>query len=151
MGARPIPPPCYQGPSGRLYLNSQQDDIPDDVSTLVELDTIDPDFNDGIENWALHKIIIKTAGFYLVKGKVRYTTITIDKMYSVEIWVEGVLRLMDYRHAVSINSVSPEVCDVMYLNKFDDIMLYAKHAAGVATIDIKEGRDSTYLTVQRVR
>jgi hypothetical protein len=81
------PPPAQltQQPSGRIYLNGNQNNINNGVSTKVLLNTVDPLFTDGIEDVVNHRITPGVAGWYFFSASVCWEVVLDQKRYSMTV------------------------------------------------------------------
>jgi len=150
MGQGIIQPPAYQRPNGKLYLSAQQDDIANTTWTLVELNTIFPNFIDGIENTGTHRITPGPSGFYYVSGLAIFRNIVADSKYQVAVYKNdgGSGIFMTNKHSSHNDFLYVPCSDIIFLAKDDFLDLRVYHNAGVGTVDISQ---NSRLTVQRVR
>lgn len=153
MNTQIILPPAYQRPNGKLYLSSTQLNLVNATNTLVELDTIPAAYKDGIENGVIHGIK-PTKGFYSIVGKVNFLFCVADKEYTTRIEITGIgvicKAVLQSSHAGS--TISPLCClPCHYLDGDTTVYLYARSDSGDDTVDIDEGEEDTFLSVQRVR
>lgn len=145
-------PPAILKPTGRLYLNTEQSNIPTGTQTLVNLDTIDSDFTDGIEDTVNHKITPGVAGFYLIVASVYWSVTVSGKDYYAYIKRSGSYTAAFAKsQADHTGEVSNVVATIDYLSDSDYIELTVGHNAGVDTPDIKAGLQYTSLALQRLR
>lgn len=152
-----VPPPTQQ-PSGKLFSANNQD-IPDGgAPVLVNLNTIQSDFTDGIEDTVNHIITPGVLGWYLVTASVCWESATIDTRYDLSLTLNpgGNHRLFNSQvcsyTAGSGGHFFMKVTDII---KITNIIQYFKlnvvnnHISDHATLI--NGHDFTFMTVQRVR
>ena len=154
MGAKLIPPPCYQRPSGGLYLSIEQYNLVNNVWTLVELDTVCDlgNANDGIEDTGTHRITPGVAGLYLVICQVTFLNPVADKEYDALVMTDGTMHeIRMAQHSSNVNLLGVAVSGLIWLNKTQYIELYARSNSGTDLVDLSCGPPATFLHVQRVR
>ena len=153
MSTQIIRPPAFQRPSGYLGLSGIQYDIPNETYTVVELDQIPSDFNDGIENSVNHRITPGVAGFYAISAIIAFFDLVADKRYEASIELNGSTSIQATCSQASITGNEQLSCPISipcyYLSATDYLELVAWHRAGVDTININPS--FTFLAVQRVR
>ena len=152
MNTKIIQAPCYQKPSGKLYLGSDQLNLIDEVPTEVLLDTIGTGFTDAIENTVAHCITPGQAGYYLVLGAVMFLNVVAAKNYRSGVLVNST----DYYNSPMYYAAggvyfSVPTFDLIKLTATDYVQLIAISYSGDNTVDIQSGITSTFLSVQRVR
>jgi len=152
MNTKITPAPAYQRPSGKLYLASNQFNLVDGASTIVELDTIGTGFTDGIEDTVNHRITPGQAGFYNVIGQVTFTSVVADKAYDVGLYVNHATWI-NYNRSYVGGGVhySVPVAALVKLTATDYLELIAVSRSGGDTVDILASAYDTFLSVQRVR
>ena len=139
-------------PAGGLYLVSDQLNIVNVTATLVELDNEIPDFEDGIENKVTHRITPAVAGFYMITGQLKYSSVVADHNYMAMIRRDGAVELAkSIIHAASAEDLAVVTGTIAYLSDSNYIELVAYHSAGVDTVDIESGAGVTFLTLERLR
>jgi len=141
-------PPSILKPTGNLHLGTHQDNLVDSAQTLVELDTITPNFPDGIEDTVLHKITPAVAGFYDVKAQIGFYDIVVDKVFGMYVYKNNSDTLIQKFVHTSFNYdlyIGGSV--LVYLNNTDYVTLKAYHSSGVDTICLRAGAADTFLSV----
>jgi len=143
-------PSKHAQPHGCLYLGTQQDNIPQ-VPTIIELDTVPATYTDGIETTGTHIITPDIAGFYAIVGQVSFKGPVVDKTYEVYISVNDTTIIVRDKRSISVAAdfIVP-VGAITYLDGDDYLQLEVSHADGVATVDIHDGLDQTFLKVIRL-
>lgn len=145
-------PPCWEQPSGKLYLNTNQLDLVNNIWTVVELNSLTAGFTDGIEDPTNHRITPGVAGFYDVKGQMWFMNVIADKRYLVKILKNAATNVVTGCLQASIAEYLCVACAAhVYLSATDYLELMAQSRAGVDTVDILAGVEFTHLSVQRVR
>ena len=152
MNTQIIRPPGYQKPSGR-YLSANFLNQANDSYILVPVDSIQSDYTDGIENITTHRITPGVAGFYNIKGQIRYINAYINNAYyRAAIKLSGAI--IDI---FELNSpLSTEVsCPVNLINRHfsvtDYLEIYLFKHGDTTAADVSGGSQNTYLELQRVR
>lgn len=153
MNTQIILPPAYQKPTGRLYLQGDQDNIASGVSTKVEINYVSAEYVDGIEDGVNHRITPGVPGFYTIQGQIVFEEVVADKQYIANIYVNGSPDFSkSYAHSSNVGDISASVnIASVWLSATDYMELYGEHNAGVGTVDFAGGRHNTFLIVQRVR
>ena len=146
--------PAFQRPSGFAYLNNNQLNIPVDTDTLVALDAIHANFDDAIENIVAHRITPVIAGFYSIVGQVSYIDCDLtDAMYFCKIKISGAAFAAIHEVPPCSGGHAFALCclPTFYLSATDYVELFCRvHSTG-ATVDVHNGANETYLSLQRVR
>ena len=139
-------------PSGKLYLNSDQENVTKLSPELVHIDTIGTDFTDAIEDTGNSKITPGEAGLYLIVAHLNWKDVEADKSYCVYIDVSGSFISESYMNSAFVGSnLGNYACALVWLSAIDYIEMYAWHNGAGSTVDIRAGEDETYLFVQRMR
>jgi len=142
-----------QKPSGNLYLSSDQLNLEKSVFTLVNFDSILPEFTDGIENTTTHIITPGQAGFYLVAVQVAMKNVLADYFYGArlrrnagetELW-------RSYLQASISGTIHIAGTVICYLNIDDYVDVQAAQYTVEDTVDIGAGSNTTFLYLQRIR
>lgn len=147
------PVSLQQGPTGKLYLGGNQEDLVHNVWTLVELNLIPDEFIDDIENVGTHRITPGVPGWYLATFNIVFVNAVIDKKYGGEVKInDGITLIQEHRWSHD-NRPSVRGVDIVYLDSDDFVSLYAISLSNDNTVDIYAGDTTygTYLTLQRVR
>ena len=141
-----------QKPSGRLYLASDQLNLSAGFPSRVDLDTIDPDFNDGIEDVENHKITPGVAGYYLITGQVTLDIEDTNAEFQVTVKMNAATNILGaHNHNSLAGRMSVRCSNVYYLDDNDYVQLYIKPVTGGDTTDVLGSKAYTFLGLQRVR
>lgn len=144
--------PFVSKPSGFLYLDNPQNNLVDMALTVVELDTIQANFTDGIEDVVNHRILPGVAGFYLIYGTVVFVNVVANKRYDLMLYLNGaVMPSFNSCQSSLADTISQTALTIRYLSNTDYMDLRVRSRAGVDTVDIWEGVGYTYLIVHRLR
>lgn len=139
-------------PSGGMYLNNAQNDIPNAIPTKVLLETVIPGFVDAMEYLPTNYLNIMKNGLYLVIGCVTWNNTVVDTDYQCQtIKNASTLLNTDRRQASKIGSLATIAIAVASLVDGDYIQMKAYHNAGAATPDILNGVDKTFLIAMRIK
>jgi hypothetical protein len=130
----------------RAYLGSTQNNITDDTSTKVLLSTESYDIGGDFDT-ANSRFIAPVSGYYLVSGRVGWSSLTADKRASAEIWVNGGLASQSWQCNGAIVITRIDVTDVLYIESGQSVELYAKQITGTNTPDILGESSSTFLSI----
>lgn len=143
---------AHQKPSGAMYLNVNQLNLVSGTWTVVELDTIMPEYTDGIENTTTHRITPGVPGLYNLQGQVVFADLLAGKRYNAGIRLNGDdFRANSTQHASLAEQVAANTFVTLYLSATDYIELMAQNRSGVNTVDVERSIYNTFLFVQRVR
>lgn len=153
MGQIITPPPFKPEPSGKIYLSGLQLNLVDTVPTLILLDTIATDFNDGIEDVINHRITPGVAGFYYVSAQALLINLVADKQYTLVVEQSGGDQVEDTRQASLIANLTLKIDYLCYLAFDEHLELWVTSYAGANTVDVygQAVNMATSLSVQRVR
>lgn len=153
MGQDIILPPAFQRPTGKLYLANDQLNLVSGAMTIVQLDTIPPEYTDGIENVGTYGITPGVPGFYSIVGQVWFYNVVADKWYDSAILINAATFECESSSQSSqpASITTKSVAASIYLTNTDFVRLVAWSGAGVHTVDIGAGRPRTFLNLQRVR
>lgn len=143
------PPPTILKPSGCLFLGQNQNNLPIDVWTDVELNTISSGFTDGIEDTVNHKITPGVAGLFLLIGRISFVEIIGDYEYGCAIELNGGGTLIENWGHSSLEADLNVCCTMIHwLTNTDYIKLQAYNGGNAATVDVKQ---VSGLSVARLR
>jgi len=132
----------------RVYLGSDQLNIPDAVTTLVNLDTEEYDTNNDF-NVTTHRYVAPISGYYLVVGSVTWlaASVVANKRFGTYILKNGEYYRSLNAHSAMIAAIGVNVTDICHLTAADYLELYAYHACGVDTVDIWGAIDTTFISI----
>jgi len=131
-----------------VYLGANQDNLTKDVMIKVNLDTELYDPGDNFDAVTNHRFIAPVTGYYSVKAAIKYTSVVADKRYEIFIKKNDTDWVAENRGQAAIaQDLSVVVAKDIYLEKNNFIELYARHWAGVNTVDIVGVEGSTFMTV----
>lgn len=137
-------------PSGRMYLNAQQNNLTVDTWNLINLDSISANFDASICDTTNHKVTPGQTGLYLVSAGIELGTLADAQKYILGVRKNGSGNVMNVSvNAYQSTSRNLAVCDVVYLdnNDYVELVVYPTGANSDALV----GEAKTWLTVQRVR
>lgn len=141
-------------PNGAMFLDADQLNLVNGVSTKVLVNVICADFVDGIEDLGNNRIEPLRPGFYLCIAQVTFTDVVADKLYELKMKL-GPKTIRDFKHSRTTDDLTLRCVDVMYcmeaVERFD---MWATQNSGGNTVDVKGGIETqgyTFLTIQRVR
>jgi len=133
-------------------LGNAQLNILSDVKTLILFDAIDPNFTDGIEDVANHRILPGVAGYYYFSASIVAQTISVAKDHTLHVARNpGAITIaQDSRHSGMNFNLALAVSDVCYLaaNQWLDVY-YMQHDSD--NVDVLAYTNMSWLSVQRVR
>ena len=133
----------------KAWLSSAQDDLSSQVYTKVLLDTV---IEDPSSMFADNQFTIKVAGGYFAVGSIGYTgpSIVADKVYYAALYKNGIgVSLVIFQASTSgfEGYIAVPVSDEVHLDVGDTIALYARHAAGVDTVDLNPQEKYTHFAI----
>lgn len=120
----------------------------DYIKVLLDAETYDSqnEFDVAVN----HRFTPTTAGYYLAIGSVGWNQVVADKRYITMIYKNGACVTTGELYPGGGYPVSVAT-DVIYLDGVDDYLeLYARHVAGVDTVDLNNVSDRTFLTIHKL-
>ena len=153
MGVCIISQPNFQRPSGKLYLLTPMTNLINNTATRVLLDTIPPDFKDGIEDIVNHRITPGKAGLYLVNSRAYFDLAAADTVYKIEVRENGNVISSDHQQcSIANGEVTCEINFLCHLAHDSYLELWATSVSGNDDVGLHGGPiQVTALSVQRVR
>lgn len=145
-----------QIPTGRIYLEATQHNVPDGSFQKILFDTISAGFTDGIEDIVNHRILPGVAGFYSVFASLELEGLIDQKMYNIHLTKNGFLQA--HVHHVSpmtgggtANHLTLHVSSVIYMTAISYFEVGLYHNDATHNVDVLGETTGSYLAVQRVR
>lgn len=138
---------------GKLYLGTDQTNLVNGTWTTIALDTIAPNFSNGIEDISNNKITPGIAGLYLIVGSVSFYNVVVDKEYGVKITKNAGfsnIAIKDYKYA-SMVAYSLKIATICYLSATDYIQLRAMSRSGDNTVDVESAEINTSLAITKLQ
>lgn len=136
----------------RAYLTSSQTDLTDTTWVKIILDAVTYDLG-GNFNTTTGIFTVPVTGLYHIMGSVHFTAASAvaNKSYGAAIYKNGVILRSSFEHNGSaVTEINSDILDEVYLYEGDTIELYADAIAGVSTVDVANGINSTLLLVRLI-
>ena len=113
----------------------------------VDFDVIEYDVS-GDFNILTDRFICPTSGYYLISGKVTFSSMQDGEVINIAAFSEGVREAGSVTHAAHANIVSVGFTDIVHLNAGDYVELSAYHSGSAArTIYGSTAGTYTYFTI----
>jgi len=145
-----------QTPSGRIYLETTQEDIADGLFVKILFDSISAGFTDGIEDLVNHRIFPAVAGWYQVNAYLELETLIDTKKYSIHLTRSGILvahgeYMSPVTGASSAYHISLGISDVVKLTALQYLEVGINHNDATESVHVLGEETGSFLSVQRVR
>lgn len=145
-----------QTPSGRIYLETSQQNIADGLFVKILFDSISAGFADGIEDVVNHRILPGVAGWYQFNAYLELESLIDTKKYSIHVTRSGILVAhAEYISPVTGTStayhISLGVSDVVKLTALQYLEVGIYHNDATEILDVLGEEEGSFLSVQRVR
>jgi len=135
----------------RVYISAAQNDLIGNTWNKINLNARIYDLGGNFDTTA-YKFTAPVTGLYHIIGSVSFSSLVIDKSYSVAVYKNGALLTKGASQAVVNDSLIVKVSDEVFLNKDDYIELYAYPSvgSGIDTVDVVVTSSETYLVIRLV-
>jgi hypothetical protein len=129
-----------------VYLGTNQENITDNSSVLVNFDT---EVYDPLNcfNTTTHKFTCPVAGDYLVIASLGLTGVTANQEYGLSIKLEGVEKAFGYTHSASTGDLGLFRSTILHCAATDEITCYVYFLCGVNTTDILGEIQKSYFQI----
>lgn len=137
----------------RAYLSAQQNNIANLTYTTITMAAENYDIG-GNYNVGTYRFTAPVAGYYMIAFQVRWVSIVADKRYNAGIFKNSG-GSPTYANSIIYNSQQSSINDyltnaasgIQFLAQNDYIELAVYHGAGVGTVDVYFGPQSTFMAV----
>ncbi|MBA7584276.1 hypothetical protein ES708_26229 [subsurface metagenome] len=132
----------------RAYLSANQLNIPSGIVTLINLDTVSYDIGSNF-NTATHKFVVPITGYYLLSSQLTWLggTVIANQGYTLSIKKNGVGIATNDTQSSTTSAICNTYSNIFLLAATNEIELWAKHWAGVNTIDIRGDKTHTFMSI----
>jgi len=130
----------------RAYLNSDQNNLVDATSTLVNLDAENYDPGSNF-NTTTHQFTAPVTGYYMIVGSVGFNNVVTDERYNAEIRVNGTIVVYSTEVPGGASPFRLPISTIEYVTQGQTIDLYATSFSGDNTVDLVKTTSSTFLAV----
>jgi len=139
-------------PLAKAYLSADQDNLVDGTWTKVLLDTESYDIGSDFDV-AGSSFTADTTGYYHISAQVEFenTDLVADKRYSIQARKNAGDIFHAYSHASSVNVLTANGSDIVYLEVNDTVTLWGRSDSGDNAVDINSGDATTFLTIRLVQ
>lgn len=142
--------PLANRPSLRVYLGTDQLNIPDTTWTLIDIDTNDALFDVNVA--PIFRVGLDKPGYYLVLGSVHFKSVIADKTYKVAIRKSDDQYVRSVQvHSANVDDLIVQVGGEICFGPGTYVELYVYLNVGAGTVDIDADEWGTFLRAQRIR